>query len=155
MEKTLLSLFGVCLAATVGELLLPRAPTTGTKRLLRFLTVLTVLCIILTPFPGVLKKWSELLEELPPASESETDFEQVFADAITAQSAKDLEKGLRALLCERFGGKEEDYTVLASFTGEGELVRVCVLLSGEALTQNPIRIERMLAELLHCEVEVR
>lgn len=151
----MLSLFGACLVSTVGELLLPRAATTGTKRLLRLLTVLAVLCIILTPFPGVLKKWDELLEDLPPISEGETDYEQVFTDAVTAQSAKDLGEGIRALLCERFGGKEENYTVLPSFTGEGELMRVCVLLSGEALTQNPIRIERMLAELLHCEVEVR
>ncbi len=156
MTGTILSLFGVCLAAALGELLLPKTASAGTRKLLHFLTGLLVLVLILTPFLGFLQEHGSFLEgEIAWEEEPKQDFEQIFRDAIKAQSGEDLKEGLYALLATEYGIARKDCSIVILFSGEGDLMHVSVFLSGEALFQNPERLETALQKKLQCTVEVR
>ena len=149
-------LFGVCLAAGIGELLLPSHTSAGTRRALRALTALLVLLLILTPFAHILKSNEEWLwGEADLGEVQDTDYERIFLDAVQAQSAKDLEQGLYTLLRSEYGIDEENCTILVYFDTDGSLRHVSLFLSGNALLQNPERLEQDLSERLCCSVEVR
>jgi hypothetical protein len=74
---------------------------------------------------------------------------------VKAQSAKDLEKGLYTLLQAEYGIDEANCTILIYFDTDGSLRHVSLFLSGNALLQNPERLEQDLSERLCCSVEVR
>ena len=156
MQGGILALFGVCLALGMSELLLPDGNGEGTKRLLRFLTSLVILVLILAPFAGFLKNQKVLLgDKFEFADEDTTDYEQIFAEAVTRQSGEDLKAGLRTLLQTEYGVAPEHCSVSVFFTENGELARVLIFLSGPALTVDPARVEKDLAARLGCTVEVR
>ena len=155
MQGVVLTLFGAALAAGLAELLLPVLEG-GTVKLFRFLVSLVVLLLILTPFVGFLQNSEELFTTDVAYEEKELeDFEQIFSDAVNAQGKEEFEKGLYALLAREYGIKQKDATLLVRFDAQGELASVSVFLSGGALLQNPDTIEKMLAEVLGCTVEVR
>ena len=156
MQGTVLALFGAALAAGMAELLLP-AEDSGTARLFRFLISLVVLLLILTPFLGFLQEGEDLLlgkiafEE----TESSAKAEQIFADALHAQSKAEFEKRLYVILEKEYGIAQKNATVLSRFDAQGELVGVSVYLSGSAVLQDPDALEKALSERLRCRVEVR
>ncbi len=155
MQGTVLALFGAALAAGLADLLLP-SEKEGTAKLFRFLVSLVVLLLILTPFAGFLKNSEDIFSgELPFEEEQIEDFEQIFSQTVSAESKKEFEKGLYALLAREYGIPQENVTILVRFDAEGELACVSLFLSGGALTQNPDTLEKALSEKLGCTVEVR
>lgn len=156
MQSGILALFGVCLALGMSELLLPGGSGDGTKRLLRFLTSLVIIILILAPFAGFLKKHGAFPGDKFEFEEKDTtDYEEIFAEAVTRQSGKDLKAGLYALLQKEYGVAPEHCSVSVFFAADGELSRVLIFLSGSALTVDPARVEEDLAARLGCTVEVR
>lgn len=156
MQAEILMLFGVCFTAAIGELLLPQSTQNGTRTALRLLTSLIVLLLILAPFLRILKNQDTLLPSEITEEQADTEeFESIFEKALQAQSEADLKEGLLTLLQKEYGVKENDCQIHVFFDDEGELFRVSLFLSGKALLQDPLTIERDLAERLGCEVEVR
>ncbi len=156
MQNEILSLFGVCIALGMCELLLPGEENGGTRRLLRFLASLAVLLLILTPFVGFLRQSEQLFtEEITLEEEDIAEFERVFEQAVQEQSGRDLEEGILSLLEKEYGIEAKNCTVLASFAPDGALARVSIVLSGTALLADPEEIELDLSKRLACTVEVR
>ncbi len=156
MQKELFALFCVCLAACIGEILLPEGTKGGTKKVFRFLTALVVLLLILTPFLRLLGDHSSLLEgEIEWEQEEIENYESIFENAIKKQSETDLVEGIYALLSQNYGIKSEHCEIVVNFDTDGSLRRVSLFLSGTALIQNPKTLENDLAQRLSCIVEVR
>lgn len=156
MSGQILALFGVSLAAALGDYLIPESGHEGTRRFLRFLTALVVLVLLLRPFLSFLGGAEGFFQgEVPEIGESTEDFEGKLAEAVANRAAEQLEQGVAGWVAQEFGVREEHVSVSAFFTSKGEVHRVLVILSGAALLQDPDEIERRLFELLNCEVEVR
>lgn len=156
MQREILALFGICLAFAVGELLLPQSTSASTKRALRFLTGLAVLLLILTPFRSFLQNSTPFFKGEITFEETDLQaFEEIFEKAVLAQSEQDIIAGIRALLASEYDIEQENCTVLVHFDTDGTPRRICIFLSGEALTHNPETLERTLSERLGITVEVR
>lgn len=156
MQREILALFGVCLAFAVGELLLPQSASATTRRALRFLVSLVVLLLILAPFKAFLQDNTQFFKGEIAFEEADVHaLEEIFEEAVRAQSEQDIIRGLQELLAAEYGIAREDSTVLVSFDTDGTPRRICVFLSGEALTKNPKALERALCERLGITVEVR
>ena len=158
MEKTVLGLFGVCLAAALAELVLPHNEGKGTKDVLRVLVSLAVLLLLLRPFVSFLGSDPAVrLEDLVSGSEEDTTarYEEIFSQAVIAGSERDLKEGLYAWLSKEHGIDAEDAYIKVTMGDGGSLLRVEIFLSGGALFCDPDVLERELGELLNCETEVR
>ncbi len=156
MQKELFALFCVCLAAAMGEILLPEGAKSGTKRVFHFLITLAVLVLILTPFLRLLGDHSSFLKgEIEWEQQEITDYDDIFENAVNKQSETDLREGLYGLLAREYGIKEEHCQIVIHFDTDGSLRRVSLFLSGAALTQNPKTLEKDLSQRLCCIVEVR
>ena len=156
MRGAILSLFGVSLAVALCELLLPGEAAKGSKRALRALASLAVLLILLTPFVGFLKNSDTLLPspELP-AEQALSSYEQILLEAVNAQSAEDLSRGIAALLAAEYGCSTDAFAVTASFSAKGELTAIRVRLGGAGLLLDPLDVEALLRDRFDCTVEVR
>lgn len=158
MGKTVLGLFGVCLAAALAELLLPHDEGRGTKSVLRVLVSLAVLLLLLRPFVSFLRSDPTVrLEDLVGDSEEGTvaGYEEIFSQAVVAGSERDLKQGLYAWLSKEHGIDAEDAHIKITMDDGGNLLHVEIFLSGAALLRDPHVIEGELTELLNCETEVR
>ena len=158
MGKTILGLFGVCLAAALAELVLPQQECKGTKGVLRVLVSLAVLLLLLRPFLSFLGSDPTVrLEELVGGSEEDTaaGYEEIFSQAVIAGSERDLKEGLLAWLSKEHGIDAGDAYIKITLGVGGDLLRVEIFLSGGALLHDPDVLERELGELLNCETEVR
>ena len=156
MSGTVLALFGVAVAAAMGELLIP-CTEGGTRRFLQFLTAVVLLVLILQPFLSWLSGASGFLEGEIEWSEEDVQggYEQIFSDAVADRSAVQLRQGLLHLLQSEHGIASGDCEVGVTFGEDGSLERIGVVLSGKALLQDPDEIERLLRDKFGCEVEVR
>ena len=158
MQRSILSLFAVCLAVSLCELMLPGEEASGSKRLLRMLASLCVIVILLSPLKGILETFQngKLTPTLPESEEGELAcYEEIFYDAVERQSAKDLAAGIKLLLAEQYGVREGEAEVLIYLSPDGRPERIRIFLSGTALTVDPGKIEADLAPRLNCTVEVR
>lgn len=156
MQKELFALFCVCLAAAIGEILLPDGAKSGTKKVFHFLVTLAVLVLILTPFLRLLGDNASFLKGEIEWEQSEvTDYESIFENAVKEQSEADLQEGIYELLARDYGIKQEHCEIVVHFDTDGSLRRVSLFLSGAALTQNPKTLEKDLSGKLSCSVEVR
>ena len=156
MSASVFSLLAVALAASLAELLLPGDEGKGTKRFLKILVSLAVLLLLLRPFLGFLDSAQEFFKgDIGEITTTEADYNALFDEAIAARSKQELENRLYGFLQQQFSIEREDAHVAVSLHKDGSLHRVSVILSGKALLTDPALIEAALADLLHCEVEVR
>ena len=156
MQNGILTLFGVCIALGMGELLLPDEESATSRRLLRFLASLAVILTILTPFVGFLQENKDFTENQLQFEEGDiAHFEQIFEQAVLEQSGEDLKAGLAALLEKEYGIAAQSCEILVYFEPDGALARVSIFLSGEALATDPLELSESLSKRLGCRVEVR
>lgn len=156
MQKELFALFCVCLAAAIGEILLPDGAKNGTKKAFHLLVTLTVFLLILTPFLRLLGNHASFLKGDIEWEQGEiADYERIFENAVNGQSEADLREGIYDLLARDYGIKREHCEIVVHFDSDGSLCRVSLFLSGTALTQNPKTLEKDLSGRLSCTVEVR
>lgn len=158
MSGALLALFGVVMAAAIGDLLIPGEEKGGTRQFLHFLTALSVLLLLLSPFCSLLQGADGFLQGEIEWGEEEvqkSDFEKKLSEAVASRSAAQLREGLSALLQQRYGISPEHCEIAVVLDEEGELRRISVFLKGTALLQDPEAIEQDLLEKFSCEVEVR
>lgn len=158
MSGAILALFGVVLAAAIGDLLIPGEEKGGTRQFLHFLTALSVLLLLLAPFRSLLQNADGFLQGEIEWSEEEvqkSDFEKKLSEAVANRSAAQLKEGLTALLQERYGIDPSNCEIVVSLDEQGGLRRISVFLKGAALLQDPEEIKEDLLKMFSCEVEVR
>ena len=117
---------------------------------------LTVLVILATPLLSFLRTdpFSNALTLDVEEGEMQV-YQQIFDDALQAQSAQDLKGGLALLLQHEYGIAEGECEILVFFATDGTLQRVSIYVTGAALTVDPIALQEDLRERLKCPVEVR
>lgn len=156
MANGILALFGVSLAAAIGEMLLPGAESAGSRRALRTLVALTVLLLILRPVMGFVANKEAVLEGSIDVLEQDAEaFESLLSDAVSRRARTELEQGIASLVGEQFKLEGDTLAVTVTLDGEGEPSRVEIRLSGKALLLDPDEIEQFVKQYLSCEVEVR
>ena len=157
MGNTVLGLFGVCLAATLSELLLPGEEGRGTRQALRVLTALAVVLLLIRPvLPYCTVNPSFSFEGLIGESEDKTqEYEEIFSRAVQAGSEQELKAALTRLLASEYGIAEDDVYIKVYFDSEGELLRTEIYLSGLAILKDPDKIAADIGARLGCETEVR
>lgn len=158
MGGAILALFGVVLAAAIADLLIPGEERGGTRQLLHFLTALSVLLLLLSPFRSLLQNAEGFLQGEIEWSEEEvqkSDFEKRLSEAVANRSAVQLREGLAELLQQKYGIASSDLEIAVELSEQGELRRISVFLKGAALLQDPEEIRQDLLKLFSCDVEVR
>lgn len=158
MSGAMLALFGVVLAAAIGDLLIPGEEKGGTRQFLHFLTALSVLLLLLSPFRSLLQSADGFLQGEIEWSEEEvkkSDFEKKLSEAVANRSAAQLEQGLAALLEQQYGIARENQEIAVLLDEQGELRRISVFLKGAALLHDPEEIRQDLLKRFSCDVEVR
>ena len=158
MGGAILALFGVVLAAAIADLLIPGEERGGTRQLLHFLTALSVLLLLLSPFRSLLQNAEGFLQGEIEWSEEEvqkSDFEKRLSEAVANRSAVQLREGLAELLQQKYGIASSDLEITVELSEQGELRRISVFLKGAALLQDPEEIRQDLLKLFSCDVEVR
>lgn len=158
MGGAILALFGVVLAAAIADLLIPGEERGGTRQLLHFLTALSVLLLLLSPFRSLLQNAEGFLQGEIEWSEEEvqkSDFEKRLSEAVANRSAVQLREGLAELLQQKHGIASSDLEITVELSEQGELRRISVFLKGAALLQDPEEIRQDLLKLFSCDVEVR
>ena len=158
MGGAILALFGVVLAAAIADLLIPGEERGGTRQLLHFLTALSVLLLLLSPFRSLLQNAEGFLQGEIEWGEEEvqkSDFEKRLSEAVANRSAVQLREGLAELLQQKYGIASSDLEITVELSEQGELRRISVFLKGAALLQDPEEIRQDLLKLFSCDVEVR
>ena len=155
MRGAILSLFAVCLAAALLDLLAPGDRDRGLRRGLHLLTALAVLLLLLQPFLFLVREAPEQIGQMTENDGERGGYEAVFDRTLTAAAAGELRAGLYRLLAADYGIEEAQARIVLSFDGEGALTRVQIFLSGTALLNDPDALARDLGEKLGCSVEVR
>ena len=158
MSGAMLALFGVVLAAAIGDLLIPGEEKGGTRQFLHFLTALSVLLLLLSPFRSFLQSADGFLQGEIEWSEEEvkkSDFEKKLSEAVANRSAAQLTQGLAALLEQQYGIARENQEIAVLLDEQGELRRISVFLKGAALLHDPEEIRQDLLKWFSCDVEVR
>ena len=155
MQSTVLTLFGAALALGTAELLLP-AEKGGTAKAFRFLISLILLVTVLSPFLSFFQNAQELFtSELTPQEPGLEKYEQIFAQAVNAQSKEDLKEGVYTMLEQDHGIARGNATVLIYLDADGALVKIAIYLHGAALMKDPLALADTLRQKLSCDVEVR
>lgn len=158
MGGAILALFGVVLAAAIADLLIPGEEKGGTRQFLHFLTALSVLLLLLSPFRSFLQNADEFLQGEIEWGEEEvqkSDFEKKLSEAVANRSAAQLKEGLATLLEQRYGISPSDCEIAVLLNEQGELGSISIYLKGAALLQDPEQIRQDLLEMFSCDVEVR
>lgn len=159
MREYLLSV--VCAAIAVGAVtaLMPDGEGGGLRRHVGFVGALCVLAILISPvgelldFLGGLSvdDWGTL------GNETETKYEQIYAEYLQSVSADNLADSVVEVLCDRFDIPPEQCKVrvqVGSCDGRAVAEQVTIILSGGALLRNPYEIEGFISDLLGCECTV-
>ena len=155
MTAWIIPLLASVLACTLCELLLPDGEQGGTRRHLHFLTALLTLLLLAQPLLTLVHSGSDLLLGALPEDTVDADYGAILQDAVQTRSRAELERGLYALLLAEHGIASENAALDLSFSADGTLQRVRVILSGKALLIDPSGVEQTLRERFSCEVEVR
>ena len=157
MSDRIIALVAVSLSAAILELLLPGEEERGTRLFLRFMTALVTLVLIASPIlPWITESETILNGALDwEADDKQAELEAELQQAVSAQSAAQLESWCTALLSERHGLASEQVTVRAKLNASGELEAISVRLSGAGLLRDPNEIVATLLNYFDCEVEVR
>lgn len=160
MGDYLMSVIGAALISGVITAVLPDNGGGGAvKKYVGFIASLCVLCITVAPamnaidtladfFDGGLDGWIE---------KSEVDYKTDYYAYLTSYGRENAEEGIRELICREFSIDLENCHVSAEVSeenGELRLDRIKVILSGEAILENPYKMEGYLSELFGCECSV-
>lgn len=158
MKVTVIALVALSLASALLELLLPNEEERGTRTALRFMTALVTLLLIAAPLLPWIGNANEFLHGGIVWTEEEARREELEAQlqqALSAQSAKELEAWCQALLEARHGLSAKQASVRAVINTSGELTCITVRLSGAGLLKDPSEIVKTLSDYFDCEIEVR
>lgn len=151
---TVLALFGVVLASSMADLLLPGDKGCGTRKYLHLITSLAVLLLILSPVAAFLRKGADEMPLLDKADGEEERYQEIFETAMSAGTRSAFREGVAAAVAGEFGFPAENVEVKVLYEG-ADPVYVQLRLSGAGLLQDPDEVAAYLGELLQIKVEVR
>lgn len=159
MSEYLMSVIGGALLAGVVVNLLPEGGGEGMKKYVKLLAALCVLTILISPAVSLLESLGTLarggFEGL--ISDNRTDFEGEYRGYMLEVGKENIERGVAALLFDKYGIPEGECRVKAEVRegDEGlELIRINITLSGRSALRDPYAIEGYLSGLLDCECRV-
>ncbi len=153
MNAYFLSLLGASLAAAMIGLLAPAGTSAGLGKTLRLLTTLVLLCVIVSPLPGLIANWNDLPFLSPEAAEEKYDFDLRAQETLDAAARAYFARALTERLEEKFGfaaGEVRCAIEWSEADGETMPKSVTLILSGGAKWKNPREAETYVSELLGC-----
>ncbi len=157
MQAYLISFFSAALAVTLVSLLAPRGENDGLSRSIRFLSTLILLASLILPILTALPSLgdlSSLLPGLPGIEDGKEDYRDALDEALHAAEKSYFTEMLTATLRERFDFFPEELRCLVSWETEADgsirPTRVTVILSGQAIWQDPSPVEDFVEGLLGC-----
>ena len=115
MREYLMSVIGAALLVGVLGMILPSGAGEGLKKHVGLVGLLCVLCILISPATRVLDTLSELSEGNFSGwfEESGEEYSQKYSDFLMSVGKENIEKGIVALLGEKFGIPESECSVIA------------------------------------------
>ncbi|HHT53921.1 MAG TPA: hypothetical protein GX011_03175 [Clostridiales bacterium] len=160
MREYLMSVIGAALLVGVVGMIIPAGAGEGLKRHVGLVGSLCVLCILISPATKVLGTLSEFSEGGWSGwfEESGEEYSRKYSDFLLSVGKENIERGIVALLGEKFGIPESECSVTAEVRerdGELEVVRVTVVLTGKSVLRDPYAIEAYISGLLGCECIVK
>ena len=155
-------IISVMIAGVVGAivaLLAPDGEGGGLKRHVNLAVGLVIVTVSVSPIIGFVRDLGEfdadsIIENVGDADKEE--YESIFYEGYGAAEIENLKEGIKSILLERFGVKEDEcyisVTTGVGQDGKRELKRIFINFYGAAIMKNTEEIEDYLSNLLGCEI---
>lgn len=153
MTAYLLSVLGASFAVALVNLLAPESSAGH----LRFLSSLLLVCVLIAPLPSAIEGLEGITGELTDRNDGDNrheESEELLEEALNSASRTYFAQTLTRMLADRFEISEENLRCAIRWEEDGEQSRpsrVTVILSGDAIWENPDGIEQFVSALLGCE----
>ena len=159
MKQYIVSVMISGVIGAVVTLLSPEGEGGGLKNHVRLAVGLVLVTVSVSPLVGFVSGLAELdiysvVGDLGEADKEE--YESIFYEGYEAAEIENLKEGIKSILLERFGVKNDECYV-SVITREGNdgkraLKRIFINYYGAAIMKNTEEIEEYLSKLLGCEV---
>ena len=159
MKQYVISVMIAGVIGAIVTLLSPEGEGGGLKNHVRLAVGLVLVTVSVSPIIGFVKDMSQLdvnsiIGEVGNSAKEE--YESIFYEGYGAAEIENLKEGIKGILFERFGVKNDECYISVT-TGEGqdgkrELKRIFINFYGAAIMKNTEEIEDYLSSLLGCEV---
>ena len=151
MGGFIITLMSVALTVAVTGMLSPEGET---KKYVRFVGSLCLLCALASPIMGILDLGADgSFGLLFPETGEEGGYEEIYMNALADGARENAEDALKGRLCESFGLSRESLDVAMSLEYDGEKYSVCgveVILNHSAVFADPRDISAFVNSELGC-----
>jgi hypothetical protein len=151
MGGFIVTLMSVALIVAVTGMLSPEGDT---KKYVRFVGSLCLLCALAAPIMGILSLGTDSLPNvLFPDSAEGGEYEDIYMNALADGARENAEAALKGKLCESFGLSESSIDVLMSIEYDGKkysVKEVEVILNNSAVFADPREISAYVNGELGC-----
>lgn len=161
MKAYLITIIGGSLVAAIIGILSPEGDKGGIAKHIKLLTSLFLVCLLIAPLKGVLEKVQGWTNGSLPffGSDDDTDesYEAILDGTIDQHSKKYFTQMLTEALQTQFSLKTGTIRCIVQWDGHGDDLHpdlVTVILSGNAVWQDPHAIESFVTALLECDCAV-
>ena len=158
MKQYILS---VMLVGLIGSVVSILAPEGGLREHVRLAVGIVTVAVCLLPLTGLVWELKEInIEEIIGESDNsaEQKYEEIFNSEFKNAESESLKEGIKNLLFEKYGIKEDECQVYVRIVevdgGKRRLERIFINLYGQAIFKNTSEIEEYLGELFDCEVVI-
>ena len=148
----------VIAVAVLGGIMGMLSPEGDTKKYVRFVGSLCLLCALVTPVYGILSEGQVGLDDLFPFSE-ETDsgYEEIYMNALLEGARENAEAEVKRQLCEEMELSDGSLDVSLDIRNDGgkySVVSATVSLHSSAVFADPREISAFVNELCGCPCSV-
>ena len=144
--------------ALLGGIMGMLSPEGDTKKYVRFVGALCLLCALIMPVYGILSEGQIDLDSLFSFSEeTENGYEDVYINALSEGARENAEAEVKKQICESFGLSEESLDVSLELYYDGEKYNVSsatVSLHSSAVFADPREISALVNGLCGCSCSV-
>ena len=159
MKQYIISVMIAGVIGAIVTLLSPEGEGGGLKKHVGLAVGLVLVTVAVSPIIGLVRTLAELdvYSIIGDAQEpNKEEYESIFYEGYEAAEIENLKDGIKSILLERFGVKNDEcYVSIATRIdedGKRELNRIFINFYGAAIMKNTEEIEDYLSTLLGCEV---
>ena len=148
MGGFILTVLSVALLSGVIGMLSPEG---NTKKYVRLVGSLCILCALASPLVGIVVEGEDGLELLFPTVDGSDAYEEIYREAIAEGVRENAETALKNMLLSRFDMTEEDIEIGLTVEWRGD--RYCVEAATVTLTSSLIAVDpREISEYINAEL---
>lgn len=160
MNKYLISIIVISIAMGLCEIITPKY--NGIDKYFKFISMLIILAVIISPIAKAIEEldndfFEHLKEEISNIDKNESDYDKILNDYLLKYSVDEAKQYIKDMLNETFGISNDECEIKIYTNDQGNKMTVSkiqILLKGNAVFNNPYKIEEQISELYNASCEV-